>query len=70
MRRRLGELFPHLFDILLVTLLDLFAKQLLERSVAQSFFPFLREVRDDVGDECARETLRLDVRIVREERIN
>ena len=34
---RLGELAAHLFDILLVALLDLVAEQLLQRSALQAF---------------------------------
>ena len=66
----LGELLPHLIDVLLVALLDLLTKQLLERAVAQTFFPLLRKVCNDVGHERARESLGLDVRIVGEKRVD
>src|SRR5688500_5326753 len=69
-RRRLGELLPHLIDVLLVALLDLLAKELLERPIAQPFLPLLRKVGDDVRYQRARQALRLDVRVVRQEGVD
>src|SRR5690242_21961917 len=70
MRRVLGELLPHLLDVLLVALLDLLAEALAQGALALALRVAIGEVRDDVGDECAREPLGLLIRIVREERID
>src|SRR5688500_386123 len=64
-RGRLGQLLPHLIDVLLVALLDLLTKELLESAVAESLFTLLRKVRNDVGHQGACEPLRLHVRIIR-----
>src|SRR5690348_1878571 len=70
MRGALGELASHLVDVFLVALLDFLAKELAQRAVAQTFAVFVGEVRDDVGDQCARESLGLDVGVVGEEGID
>src|SRR5215218_8190913 len=54
-RRRIGELLPDLLDVFLVALLDLLAKELLERAGAEPFLALLRMVGDDVGDEGTRQ---------------
>ena len=69
-RRILGELLPHLLDVFLVALLDLLAEALAQRALALALRVAIGEVRDDVGDERAREPLRLLIRIVGEERID
>jgi hypothetical protein len=53
MRRRFRKILPHLIDVFLVALLDLFAKQLLERAITQPFIAPLRKVRHQIGDERA-----------------
>src|SRR6185436_417194 len=68
-RRRLGEFTSDLVDVFLVALLDFLAEYLLQRPVAESFLALLRQVRDHVRHERAREPLGLRVRIVREKRI-
>lgn len=67
---RLRELTPHLRNVFLVALLDFILEELFERSIAETVLPLLRKVRDQVGHQRARKTLRLRVRIVREERID
>jgi hypothetical protein len=48
MRRGFRKILPHLVDVFLVALLDLFAKQFLERAIAQAFIAPLRKVRHQV----------------------
>src|SRR3981081_2475041 len=54
---RLGKLTSDLLYVLFVALLDLLAKELLERAIANSFLPLAREVGDDVGNERACQPL-------------
>ena len=69
-RRAFCELAADLLDVLLVALLDLIAEERLQCPIAKPLFPLLRKVRDDVGDEGARESLCLDVGIVGEKRVD
>ena len=48
MRRGFSEVLAHLIDILLIALLDLFAEEILERTVAQTFIATLRKIRYQV----------------------
>ena len=57
-RRSVGEFTSHLLDILLVAFLDLVAKELTQRSVAQAFFALLRVIGDKVGHKRPRQTSR------------
>src|SRR5215216_1759138 len=69
-RRRLREFLPDLLDVFLVTLLDLLAEQLLQRSRSHPFVAFLRMIRNHVRNEGARESLRLLIWIVGEKRVD
>jgi hypothetical protein len=48
MRRAVGELPTNLIDVLLVALFDFLPKQLLQRSIANTFIATLREVDDEI----------------------
>ena len=48
MRRGFRKILPHLIDVFFVAFLDLFAKQFLERAIAQPFITPLRKVRHQV----------------------
>ena len=65
MRRRLRKFTPNLQNILLVALLNLILEELLQCAVPQTVLPLLREIRDQIRHQRARESLRLCVRIVR-----
>jgi len=70
MSRRVGEISPDLIDILFETLLDLFAEELFQISVTKPVLTPLWEIRDEVGDQRARQATRLGIWIVRKERID
>jgi hypothetical protein len=70
MHGRFGELAPDLIDVFLVALLDLFAKQLAQRSFAQPLVTTLGEIGDEIGNQGTRQPARLGVWIVREERVD
>ena len=70
MRRTLGHFATDLLHILLVTLLDIFSKELPQATVAQPFIPFLGMVRHQIRHQRAGETARALSRICIEERID
>lgn len=49
--RRFGKLATDLIHIFLIALLDLLAKQVLERPIAKSFGAAVGKVRDEIGHE-------------------
>ena len=61
----LGKLLSYLRNILFEALLDLFAEELLEGSVAKTFCVLRRMVGNNVGHESARESLCALVGILR-----
>src|SRR5678815_1540087 len=48
-RGAVGELAPHLFDVLLVALFNLFREQIAQRAGAQSFVATVREIRHELS---------------------
>ena len=56
MRRALGEFPPNLLDVFLIALLDLFAKKLTQSAIAKPVLALLRVIRDQIGDQGARQT--------------
>ncbi len=65
----LGQLLSHLCNILFEALFYLFAKELLECSVAKPFCVLRRMVGDYVGDESAREPFCALIGVLGEERV-
>ena len=70
MRCGFGEFLADLIHIFLVTLLDLLAEELLEGAILQPLFALLRQIRDHIRYQGSRQTLRLLIRIVCEERVD
>src|SRR5438477_7086002 len=67
---RFGELFANLVGVFLKALLDFFLEDFFQSSIAKTFVSLRREIRNQVGDQRAREPARLGIRVVRQERID
>ena len=69
-RRVLGHIPSNLFDVLLIALLDLLAKELTQRTVAKAFVALLGMIRHQIGHERPRKSTRALTGVGSKERIN